>query len=133
MKYEIIFKRPDAFSHRGMVMWARFCTSHPHTGYHHGHADPFDDNHSLVINMAINPYPTVTGGATTQYDQKMVRLISRSNASLVTCVIYRGREVQLKMKDLGERGPYLGQRQGRGRCQQKHHAEYKDRTGIGTQ
>ena len=74
-------------------MWARVCTSHPHTGDDQGRADPVDDNHSLVINMAINPYPTVTGGATRQYDQKMVRLISRSNASLVTCVIYRGREV----------------------------------------
>ena len=88
---------------------------HTHTGYHRDHADPVDHIHSLVINMAINPYPTVTGGATTQYDQKIVRLISRSNASLVTCVIYRGREVQSRMRDLGERRTYLGQRQGRRR------------------
>ena len=96
-------------------MWAPACTSHPHTGYHRSHADPVGNIHNLVINMAINPYPTVTGGATTQYDQKIVRLISRSNASLVTCVIYTGRELQSKKGGLGERRPYLGQRQGRGR------------------
>ena len=98
-----------------MAIWALAFTSHPHTGHHRGHADPAGDIHNLVINMATNPYPTVTGGATTQYDQKIVWLISRSNASLVTCVIYTGRELQSKIQDLGERRTYLGQRQGRRR------------------
>jgi len=114
-----------------MVMWARARISH--TGYHRGRANPLGDIHSLVINMAINAYTAVAGGATRQYDQKVVRPTSRSNASLVTRVIYRGREVQSKIEDPGERRPYLSQRQGRGGCQQNHHAEYKDRTGVGTQ
>jgi hypothetical protein len=43
---------------------------------------------SFVINIAISAYPTMSGGATTQYDQKIVRLISFSKASLDTaCVI----------------------------------------------
>jgi len=114
-----------------MTMWAREDTSH--TGYHRGRANPVDGTHSLVINMAINAYTAVAGGATRQYDQKVVRPISRSNASLVTRVIYTGREVQSEIEDLGDRRPYLSQCQSRGRCQQNYHAENKDRTGIVTQ
>jgi|SRR5712671_765405 len=53
---------------------------------------------SLVINMAINAYSTKRGGATKQYDQKIVRLISRSSPSLVAFVICGGKEGHAKWR-----------------------------------
>ena len=50
---------------------------------HKGRRERADPIQSLVINMAINAYPIVTGGVTRQYDQNTVRLIHRSNKSLV--------------------------------------------------
>ena len=50
---------------------------------HKGIRERVDPIQSLVINIAINAYPTVTGGVTRQYDQNTVRLIHRSNKSLV--------------------------------------------------
>lgn len=47
---------------------------------------------SFVIIIPISAYATIAGGATIQYDQKIVRLKSFSKASLDTaCVICRGR------------------------------------------
>jgi hypothetical protein len=83
--------------------------------------------------MAINAYPIVTGGATRQYDQNIVRLISRSNASLVVPEIYKRGRVYLVLENTGanKRRTYLRQRQSRRRRQQKHLAEDKDRAGVG--
>ncbi len=83
--------------------------------------------------MAINAYPIVTGGVTRQYDQNIVRLISRSNASLVAPEIYEGGRAYLVLEDTGaNKRTYLCQRQSRRRRQQKHLAEDKDRAVVGT-
>jgi hypothetical protein len=59
---------------------------------HKGRKERVDPIQSLVINMAINAYPTVTGGVTIQYDQNTVRLIHRSNTSLVAPEICVGKK-----------------------------------------
>jgi hypothetical protein len=102
---------------------------------HKGCRERVDPIQSLVINMAINAYPIVTGGVTIQYDQNTVRLIHRSNTSLVAPAICEGKKAYSMSESPGannERRTYLRQRQGRRRRQQKHLAEYKDRTGVGT-
>jgi hypothetical protein len=60
-----------------------------HKGRSRKRVDPIQ---SLVINMAINAYPIVTGGVTRQYDQNTVRLIHRSNTSLVAPEICEGKK-----------------------------------------
>jgi hypothetical protein len=102
---------------------------------HKGRRERVDPIQSLVINMAINAYPMVTGGVTRQYDQNTVRLIHRSNTSLVAPEICKGEKLCSMSESPGannERRTYLRQRQGGRRRQQKHLAEYKDRTGVGT-
>ena len=61
---------------------------HRHAPAHKGRRERVDHVQSLVINMAINAYPIVTGGVTRQYDQNTVRLIHRSNTSLVAPEIW---------------------------------------------
>ena len=58
---------------------------------HKGRRERVDPVQSLVINMAINAYPIVTGGVTRQYDQNTVRLIHRSKRSLVAPEICEGK------------------------------------------
>lgn len=57
-----------------------------------------DPSQSLVISMAINAYPIATGGVTRQYDQNTVRLIHRSNISLVAPEICEGKEGRLNIR-----------------------------------
>ena len=102
---------------------------------HKGRKEQVDPIQRFVINMAINANPIVTGGATRQYDQNTVRLIHRSNALLVAPEICEGKKAYSMSESPGandERRTYLRQCQGRGRPQQKHLAEYKDRTGVCT-
>lgn len=61
----------------------------------------------------MTTYAIVAGGVTTQYDQKIVRLINRSKASPeAACVIYKG--IDINVHQYGEDSKYLGEGQ-RGR------------------
>jgi hypothetical protein len=68
------------------------------------------EDQSLVISMATNAYPTIAGGATRQYDQKIVRLTSRSKASVETaCVICKSKARSMtELVRLAKRVPGLG-------------------------
>jgi hypothetical protein len=63
-----------------------------------GRRERVDPSQSLVISMAINAYPTATGGVTRQYDQNTVRLIHRSNTSLVAPEICEGKKGILNIR-----------------------------------
>jgi hypothetical protein len=69
---------------------------------HKGREERVDPIQSLVINMAINAYPIVTGGVTRQYDQNTVRLIHRSKRSLVAPEIWGAKEAYSMSESPGD-------------------------------